>query len=193
MQRVCVFCGSTMGSRPAYAAAAAALGRHLAARGIAVVTGGGSVGLMGVLADAALTAGGEVIGVIPHDLVQREIAHRGLTALHVVDTMHERKAMMAGLADGFIALPGGIGTLEELFETWTWAQLGVHRHPVALLDVEGYWQPLLGTVRHLATEGFLRPATEQLLLVDDDPAGLLDRMGAHDPPAVRKWVRLGET
>src|SRR6185503_14872599 len=143
MSRLCVFCGSSPGHDPAYGAAAAQLGRVLAERGIGLVYGGGRVGLMGILADAALAAGGEVIGVIPQALLDREIGHRGLTQLRVVDSMHSRKALMGDLADGFIALPGGIGTLEELFEVWTWAQLGLHRKPCGLLDANGFYAPLV--------------------------------------------------
>ena len=158
-----------------------------------IVYGGGRVGLMGAIADAALSAGGEVIGVMPHGLVQREVAHMGLSKLHVVDTMHERKSIMADLADGFVALPGGIGTLEEFFETWTWAQLGVHRKPIALLDVEQYWAPLLGMLEHVRAEGFLRGTPVDLLVVDNDGERLLDRMDNHRAPELRRWLRPGET
>jgi uncharacterized protein (TIGR00730 family) len=179
--------------QPAYMSAARELGALLARRNIAVVFGGGRVGLMGPLADGALDAGGEVIGVMPHALVQREAAHMGLTALHIVDSMHERKACLEEMSDGFLALPGGIGTMEELFETWTWAQLGVHSKPVGLLDVADYWRSFTAFIDHMAAEGFLRPFTRELLLVDSDATRLLDRMSAYAPPAVTRWVRLGET
>lgn len=193
MEHVCVYCASNPGNNPAYIELAQTLGRLLAARGHTVVFGGGRVGLMGALADAALGAGGKVIGVMPHALVQREAAHRGLTELHIVDSMHERKAMLAQLADGFIALPGGIGTLEELFETWTWGHLGVHNKPIGLLDVAGYWHSLVEFLDHVGTEGFMRPNTRDLLLNDDDATRLLDRMSAYVAPAVTRWVRLSET
>lgn len=193
MRNICVYCGASTGANPAYAEAARALGALIAARGKTLVFGGGHVGLMGVVAEGALSAGGEVIGVMPHALVARETAHTGLTTLHIVDTMHERKAMLAGLADGFIALPGGIGTLEELFETWTWAQLGVHTKPIGLLDVAGYWQPMVDLFAHMSREGFLRPFTHDLLMVDDDASRLIARMEAYEPPAVTRWVRMPET
>ncbi|HEX2643195.1 MAG TPA: TIGR00730 family Rossman fold protein, partial [Thermoanaerobaculia bacterium] len=149
-------------------------------------------GLMGEVADAALAAGGEVIGVIPYALEAREVGHRGLTEMHVVDSMHERKARMADLSDGFLALPGGIGTLEELFEVWTWGQLGLHAKPCALLDVAGYYSPLLAFLDRTVDEGFLRPAHRAVLLVDADPEALLDRMAGFTPPAVEKWIGRGE-
>jgi uncharacterized protein (TIGR00730 family) len=192
LQRVCVYCASNDGVRPEYRTAARELGTLLAQRGHALVYGGGRVGLMGALADAALAAGGEVIGVIPHALVQREVAHHGLTALHVVDSMHERKSMLAELSDAFIALPGGLGTLEEFFETWTWAQLGVHRKPVGLLDVAHYWQSLVKMLEHAESEGFLRGAPRQWLVMETDAATLLDRMATFEPPPARRWLRLGD-
>jgi uncharacterized protein (TIGR00730 family) len=188
MQRVVVFCGSSPGARPQYADAATTLGRLLAEQGVAIVYGGASVGLMGAVADGALAAGGEVIGVIPQRLVDREIAHRGLSKLHVVGTMHERKALMAELSDAVVALPGGTGTLDELFELFTWAQLGLHRMPIGLLDVGGYWQPMLVFLRHAVTERFLRAEHLETLLVDPDPAGLLHRLAASHPAAVDKWL-----
>jgi uncharacterized protein (TIGR00730 family) len=193
LQRLCVYCASSDGVRPEYVAAARGLGTLLATRGQALVYGGGRVGLMGAVADAALAAGGEVIGVIPHALVQREVAHRGLTALHVVDSMHERKSMMSQLADGFIVLPGGLGTLEEFFETWTWAQLGVHRKPVGLLDVAHYWQSLVKMLEHAEAEGFLRGSPHDWLVTESDAALLLDRMSGFEPPPVRRWLGLGDT
>jgi uncharacterized protein (TIGR00730 family) len=188
VRRLTVFCGSSAGARPEYAAAAHALGRALAERGLGLVYGGARVGLMGAVAAAALAAGGEVVGVIPRALVEREIAHSGLTSLHVVDTMHERKARMSDLCDGFVALPGGLGTLEELFEVWTWAQLGVHAKPCAVLDVGGYYAPLLAFLDHGVREGFVRAAQRDLLLVDDEPGRLLDRMAAWVPPAATAWI-----
>lgn len=193
MHRICVYCASNPGHNPVYLQLAQSLGRLLAERGHTVVFGGGRVGLMGALADAALEAGGEVIGVMPHALVQREAAHRGLTKLHIVDSMHERKAMLAQLSDGFIAMPGGIGTLEELFETWTWAHLGVHAKPIGLLDVANYWRSLVEFIDHMGNEGFMRANTRELLLVDDDASRLLDRMGSYVAPPVTQWVRLRET
>ena len=193
MHRICVFCASNPGHNPAYLALTRDLGALLAQRGQTLVFGGGRVGLMGALADAALAAGGEVIGVMPHALVQREAAHRGLTRLHIVDSMHERKAMMSELADGFIALPGGIGTLEELFEVWTWGHLGVHAKPIGLLGVAGYWSSLVAFLDHMGQEGFMRPNTRELLLIEHDPANLLERMATYVAPPVTQWVRLSET
>src|SRR5512142_1896151 len=188
MRRICVFCGSSSGRNPAYLEAARATGRALAARGTGLVYGGGGVGLMGAVADATLDAGGEVVGVIPRALELRELAHRRLTTLHVVGSMHERKAKMAELADGFIALPGGMGTLEELAEILTWAQLGLHARPVGLLDVAGYYGPLIQFFDRAAAEGFIRPEHRRLLLVDRDPAALLDRFASWRPPAVERWI-----
>lgn len=193
MRRVCVFCGSSPGAGPAYAEAAGRLGRALASAGIGLVYGGAHVGLMGVLADAALAAGGHVTGVIPRGLVEREIAHRELSEQHVVGSMHERKALMAELAGGFIALPGGMGTMEELFEILTWAQLGMHRKPCGLLDVGGYFAHLFGFLDHMVAERFLRPEYRAMLLVDDDPARLLAALGRYQPPAVEKWIDRAET
>ena len=193
MQRICVFCASNPGHNPVYLALARSLGVLMAQRKHTVVFGGGRVGLMGALADGALGAGGEVIGVMPHALVQREAAHRALTQLHIVDTMHERKAMLAELSDGFIAMPGGIGTLEELFETWTWGHLGVHAKPIALLDVADYWKSLVMFLDHMGEEGFMRPNTRELLLIDDNAPRLLDRMTAYVSPPVTRWLRPGQT
>lgn len=182
MRRVCVFCGSSAGTRPAYAEAARATGRLIAERGLGLVYGGGEVGLMGIVANAALAAGGEVIGVIPEALTRMEVGHPNLTELHVVATMHERKALMAELSDGFVALPGGIGTLEELFEVWTWGQLGIHRKPLGFLDVEGYYEPLHAFLDHSVAEGFLKDRHRAMTAVDSDPAALLDRLAAYQPP-----------
>jgi uncharacterized protein (TIGR00730 family) len=172
--RVAVFCGSATGRGQVYATGAALVGQLLAERGITLVYGGASVGTMGILATAALNAGGDVIGVIPSELVDRELAHQGLTELHVVATMHERKALMAELSDGFLALPGGAGTLEELFEMWTWAQIGLHGKPIGLVDTDGFYQPLLRMTEHMAAEGFLRVDYRELIQVSQDPAVLLD-------------------
>ncbi len=188
MKRICVFCGSSAGKAPAYLESAQATGRALARRGLGLVYGGGSVGLMGALADAALAAGGEVVGVIPKALQLRELAHAGLTTLHVVGSMHERKAKMAELAHGFVALPGGIGTLEEFAETLTWAQLGLHARPCGLLDVSGYYEPLIAFVDRAVTEGFLRPEHRKLMVVAQEPDALLDRFEAWEPPPVEKWL-----
>jgi uncharacterized protein (TIGR00730 family) len=188
VKRVLVFCGSSPGLRPEYAAAAAELGRLLAARDLEVVYGGASVGLMGALADGALAARGTVIGVIPTRLVEHEIAHAGVTKLHVVETMHERKALMAELSDAVIALPGGSGTLDELFELFTWKQLGLHRKPIGLLDVEGYWQPLLGFLEHAVNERFLRVEYLEDLQVERSAAALLDRLAAHEHRSYDKWL-----
>ena len=174
--RVCVFCGSSPGAREAYLEAARSLGSLLAERGIGLVYGGASVGLMGEVADAVLAGGGEAIGVIPRRLVDRELAHAGLTELHVVETMHERKALMARLSDAFVILPGGAGTLDEFFEALTWRQLGLHAKPLALLDVEDFFEPLLALADHLVEEGFVQAAFRAVLLVERDPAALLDRL-----------------
>ena len=192
-RRIAVYCASNEGARPEYVAMAHTLGETIAARGYGLVYGGGRVGLMGAVADAALAAGGEVIGVMPHGLVAREVAHHGLTHLHVVDTMHERKAMIADLSDAFVAMPGGVGTLEEFFETWTWAQLGVHKKPVGLLDVAGFWVPLLTLLDHVEAEGFLRGTPRDWLIHHTQPAALLDALDLFEAPTVRRWLRVGET
>ncbi|HET9553469.1 MAG TPA: TIGR00730 family Rossman fold protein [Anaeromyxobacteraceae bacterium] len=188
MKRICVFCGSSPGNDPRYLEAAKVMGRTLAARKLGLVYGGSSIGLMGAIADAALEAGGEVIGVIPRALQLREIAHGGLTSLHVVPTMHDRKAKMAELAHGFVAMPGGMGTLEELAEVLTWAQLGLHARPCGLLDVAGYYRPLTAFFDQAVTQGFLRPEQRRLLLVEEQPAALLDRFASWTPPRVEKWL-----
>jgi uncharacterized protein (TIGR00730 family) len=193
LSSVCVFCGSNGGADPAYVAAAEAVGAGLAQRGISIVYGGGRVGLMGALADSARAAGGEVVGVMPQALVDREIGHTGIDDLHVVDTMHERKALMVELADAFIALPGGIGTLEELFEVYTWAQLGIHAKPLALLDVAGYYKPLAAFLDHAVTERFLRPESRAMLAVADSLEDVLDAFERWRAPATHKWIDLDET
>ena len=194
MRRLCVFCGSSPGARPAYGEAAEELGRLLVERGIGLVYGGGKVGLMGRLADAVLGEGGEAIGVMPEALVAKEIGHPGLADLRVVGSMHERKALMADLADGFVALPGGLGTVEELFEVYTWAQLGLHRKPCALLDVEGYYAGIASFLTHAVEERFLREEHRAMLVVEPDPRTLIDRLAAFEPDAVQpKWIGRGET
>jgi len=194
MRRICVFCGSAVGVRPAYADAARGLGRELARRGLGLVYGGASVGLMGVLADTVLGEGGEVIGVIPGPLAARELAHAGLTKLHVVASMHERKATMVRLSDGFVALPGGLGTLEETLEVLTWAQLGIHGKPVGVLDVEGYWTGLERMLVHAVGEGFVRAEHAALLLFGTSAPELLDRFAAWRAPAVpRAWLDPSQT
>lgn len=180
--RICVFCGSSTGRGDRYISAARRLGDLLARRGIGLVYGGAQVGMMGALADAALDAGGEVIGVMPRHLIDRELAHPGLADLHVVNTMHERKARMAQLADAFVALPGGAGTLDELFDIWTWSQLGLHDKPIGLLDVVGYFDPLLACVDHMVTEQFLTAANRDLLVVTSDATALVDHLvGSRSP------------
>jgi uncharacterized protein (TIGR00730 family) len=178
LKRLCVFCGSKHGVRPAYREAARAMGEALVAGGIALVYGGGRVGLMGVVADAVLDAGGEVTGVIPEAMSDREIAHSGLTDLHIVKTMHERKALMYNLSEGFVALPGGLGTLEELFEITTWSQLGLHAKPTGLLDVAGFYSPLVAFLDQLVSEGFVSRRHRGLLRVAADPVELLGRLAA---------------
>jgi uncharacterized protein (TIGR00730 family) len=190
MKRVCVYCGSSPGDRPDYADLARELGRTLAARGLGLVYGGGHVGLMGTLADAVLAAGGEVTGIIPQRLVDAEVAHHGLTSLEIVGSMHERKARMAELADAFIALPGGFGTLDELFEILTWAQLGLHGKPCGLIDFDGYYTPLVAWADSAVRAGFVRPAHRKLLMVDTDIACLLDRLADHDPTPLSKWADI---
>jgi uncharacterized protein (TIGR00730 family) len=192
MTSICVFCGSSPGNDPAYAEAAGRLGRILAERDTTLVYGGGHVGLMGVVADAALGAGGEVIGVMPRSLVDREIGHTGLTKLHVVGSMHERKALMSELSDGFVALPGGNGTLEEFFEVLTWAQLGEHGKPCGLLNVAGYYDPLLKVFDRMVEKDFLRGAHRELVLVAEDPSSLLQRFEGYEPPKTIKWIEDSE-
>jgi uncharacterized protein (TIGR00730 family) len=188
LSSICVYAGSSPGARPVYAAAARTLGEVIAGRGLGLVYGGGDVGLMKVVADAAMGAGGAVTGIIPRTLLEREIGHGALTELLVVETMHERKLAMAERADAFIALPGGIGTVEELVEVLTWTQLGVHDKPCAVLDVEGYWQPLLALLDHAVAERFLPETHRAMLLSDTDPDALLDALTAWEPQSVPKWL-----
>jgi uncharacterized protein (TIGR00730 family) len=189
VQRACIFCGSSPGARPAYTEAAEDLGMLLVENGITLVFGGATVGLMGRLADTVVSEGGEAIGVIPQALVDREIAHVGLTDLHVVDTMHERKQRMADLADAFVALPGGLGTLDELFEIYTWAQLGLHRKPIGLMNVEGYFDGLVGFLEHAVAERFVRDDHREMLIVEEEPAPMLERLKSFDPASLTpKWI-----
>lgn len=188
MKRVCVFLGSNPGNKPDYLKAAQDMGAELARRGITTVYGGSNVGLMGALANAALAAGGEVIGVIPEALQRKEIAHTGLTEQHIVGSMHERKALMAELSDAFIALPGGMGTLEELCEMLTWAQLGFHKKPCGLLDVDGYYESLNAFLDNAVTQGFIHAGHRGMLLSDKTPGALLDQFGGYVAPVVNKWI-----
>ncbi len=185
---LCVFCGSSVGARPAYRRAAQSLGEELAARGIGLIYGGASVGLMGAVADAVLASGGSAIGVMPRALVDAEVAHENLTELRVVQSMHERKAQMAALSEGFVVLPGGIGTLEEAFEVWTWSQLGLHGKSIGLLNVEGFYDGLERFLDHLVAEAFLRDVHRGILLSDDDPGRLLERIQRAEVPARPKWI-----
>ena len=192
MKRICVFCGSSPGGRALYADAARAMGLALAERGMGLVYGGGRVGLMGIVADTLLQAGGEVIGVIPEALMGREIGHLALTELHVVGSMHERKALMADRSDGFVALPGGFGTFEEFCEVITWSQLGIHPKPCGLLNVAGYYAPLLAMFDHAVAEQFVRPEHRELVLEDTEPGRLIERMRTFTPPCTGKWIRPEE-
>lgn len=188
LHSICVFCGASPGAQPIYRQAAENLGRHLAEQGLRLIYGGGAVGLMGVVADAALAAGGEVIGIIPQSLERAEIGHPGLTRLEVVDGMHARKARMAELSDAFIALPGGLGTLEELFEVWTWGQLGYHRKPLGLLDVGGFYSTLGEFLDHLVSEGFVRSQHRAMLQLGESPHALLQLLRSWQPSVAPKWV-----
>ena len=191
MDRVCVYCGSSPGKGATYVQAAQGLAQEIVNRGMGLVYGGASVGTMGVLADTVLAGGGMVYGVIPQSLVDKEVAHHGLTELKIVASMHERKALMAKYSDGFIALPGGLGTLEELFEALTWTQLGFHQKPCALLNIDGYYDPLIAFLDHSVNEGFVREEHRQMLLVDDSPAGLLEQMADYQSPVTEKWIEAG--
>ena len=187
-RRICVFCGSNLGITPSYRDATAVMGQLLADRGIELVYGGGNIGLMGILADTVLSAGGRVIGVIPESLLAKEVGHAGLTDLRVVQSMHERKALMADLSDGFIAMPGGFGTFEEFCEVVTWSQLGLQSKPCGLLNVENYFAPLLELFDHAVREGFLHEENRRLVLDDDDPSRLLEKMAEFRPQPVAKWI-----
>lgn len=193
LNRICVYCGSNPGRTDTYLKAARELGRAIAQQGVGLVYGGASVGVMGVVADAVLDAGGKVTGVIPEALVEKELAHNGLSELYVTDSMHERKRMMADLADAFVALPGGAGTLEEIFEVWTWAQLGHHRKPCALYNVDGYYDRLAQFLDHSVEEQFMKPAHRDMLIVTDRPDELLQRFAAYEPPLVGKWIGKEDT
>lgn len=188
MARICVFCGSSFGEKQAYREAAHALGEAIAAQGLGLVYGGASVGLMGTVADAALAAGGEVIGVLPKSLHDVEIGHTGLSKLHIVDSMHERKALMADLSDAFAVLPGGIGTLEEAFEVWTWSQLGIHQKSLGLLNVAGFYDRLEGFLDHVTSEGFVRPIHRDMLISEQSAVALVESLLAAEAPGVKKWV-----
>lgn len=193
MKAVCVYCGSSPGRLDAYADAARALGQALVARDLGLVYGGAGIGLMGLVANTVLELGGRAVGVIPQALARKEVVHRHLTELHVTQSMHERKTMMAELSDGFIAMPGGIGTFEEIFEIWTWAQLGIHAKPCGLLNVAGYFDALTNFLDHATAEEFLKPPHRALLIVEQQPEALLDRFASYQPPSVRKWLEPDES
>jgi uncharacterized protein (TIGR00730 family) len=188
IRRLCIFCGSSAGNRPAYRRAAEEIGSYLAKNEIAIVFGGGKVGLMGIVADSALAAGGEVIGVIPEHLMGREVGHCGLTKLHVVASMHERKALMADLSDAFLALPGGFGTFDEFCEVLTWSQLGLHQKPCGLLNVEGYFTPVLAMFDRAVADGFLRKENREIVLASDNLPEMMDKMRSWHPVVVEKWL-----
>ncbi len=190
---ICIYCGSSSGRLEAYSTAASELAQALVSRNIRLVYGGAGIGLMGRVADEVLKLGGQAIGIIPKALAHKEVAHKNLTELHVTDSMHERKMLMAELSDGFIALPGGIGTLEELFEIWTWAQLGFHNKPCGLLNVEGYYDLLIGFLDHVAAEQFFKKDHHALLLVETNPDVLLDRYAIYQPPELKHWLGKNET
>jgi hypothetical protein len=190
MKAVCVYCGSAMGASPVYAEAAKTFGRALVDANLALVYGGGKVGLMGVIADEVMARGGRAIGVIPELLVDKEVGHNGLSELRVVPDMHHRKRMMADLSDAFVALPGGVGTLEELFEVYTWAQLGYHHKPVGVLNIDGFYDPLMSLLTHTVSEGFMRQTYLDLLLVDADPKQLIDRLQHYHPTMQDKWSEM---
>ena len=193
IKRICIFCGSNKGTRPVYVQAAQTVARLLVAHQIGIVYGGGNVGLMGVLADTARAAGGEVTGVIPHSLMAKELAHNGLSDLRVVDSMHERKALMAELSDAFIALPGGYGTFEEFCEVLTWTQLGLQRKPCGILNVAGYYDHLLKLFDHAVAEEFLKSKHREIVLSDSDPGSLIRRLLEYEPPVIDKWISRKET
>jgi uncharacterized protein (TIGR00730 family) len=192
LRNICVYCGSNAGRQPIYTEQAQAFGRELVRRGLGLVYGGSSVGIMGVVADTVLAEGGQVVGIIPEALMKKELEHKSLTELHVVASMHDRKSMMAAKSDGFVALPGGVGTLEEIFETWTWAQLGFHAKPCGLLNVAGYYDKLAQFLDHTVEESFMRPQHRAMLVVESDPAALLDRFADYTAPSVPKWITATE-
>lgn len=193
MKSICVYCGSSHGRQDAYSSAAHDLAKSLVDRNLKLVYGGASVGIMGMVADAVLQLGGQAVGVIPEALARKEVAHTNLTELHVTQSMHERKTLMAELSDGFIALPGGIGTLEEIFEIWTWAQLGLHRKPCGLLNVKGYFDSLTTFLDHAVAEQFVKKPHRSMLIVEHEPRALLDRFASYEPPTIQKWVEKAET
>ena len=193
MKNICVYCGSNPGRQEAYSSAARALAQSLVDRNLGLVYGGASVGIMGLIADTVLQLGGRAVGVIPEALVRKEVAHQRLTELHVTQSMHERKTMMAELSDGFIAMPGGIGTLEEIFEIWTWAQLGIHAKPCGLLNAAGYFDALTTFLDHAVAEQFVKPPHRAILIVEQTPDVLLDRFASYQAPTVQKWVEKAET
>ena len=193
MKAVCVYCGSSPGRLEVYAGAARELGQALVARDLGLVYGGASIGLMGLIADTVLQLGGRAVGVIPKGLARKEVMHRQLSELHVTQSMHERKTLMAELSDGFIAMPGGIGTFEEIFEIWTWAQLGIHAKPCGLLNVAGYYDALTNFLDHAAEEQFLKPPHRSMLIVEQTPHVLLDRFASYQPPSVRRWLDADES
>ncbi|GHB19822.1 cytokinin riboside 5'-monophosphate phosphoribohydrolase [Pseudovibrio japonicus] len=193
MGSICVFCGSSTGKRPEYETAARLLGTEIAKRGNRLVYGGAEVGLMGIVADAALEAGGEVVGVLPEALAVKELAHKSLTSLHIVGSMHERKAMMADMSDAFVALPGGLGTMEELFEVWTWGQLGYHKKPCALYNANGFYGRMLAYLDFIQEEAFMKKTHRDMLVVGDNPAQLLDQIETYEAPSRYKWITRAET
>ncbi len=193
MNRICVFCGSKTGSEPLFLEMAIRLGQVLAERGLDLVYGGASIGLMGAVADSVIAGGGKVVGVIPEAMSSKEVAHDGLTEMHVVSSMHERKSMMARLADAFVALPGGFGSFEELLEMITWAQLGIHRKPVGILNVSGYYDPLIQLFERAIEEGFIKPRNRQLFVIEREPDRLLQTLVAHRLPEVKRWITERET
>jgi uncharacterized protein (TIGR00730 family) len=192
LNSICVFCGSNPGNDPAYLAAAIQVGKSIAARGYKLIYGGAEVGLMGAVADAALEAGGHVTGVMPKALVEKEIAHKNLSELHEVSSMHERKALMADLSDGFIAMPGGVGTLEEIFEIWTWAQLGHHGKPLAFMNIAGFYDPLGVFLDHQSDEGFVRKGHRDMAIFSDDVEEILNAFARYEAPQLQKWVERSE-
>ncbi|HKG23831.1 MAG TPA: TIGR00730 family Rossman fold protein [Blastocatellia bacterium] len=193
MKRICVFCGSSSGTSPAYLQTATRLGEIIAARGIGLVYGGARCGLMGAVANAAIENGGEVIGVIPEALIEKEIAHVGVSDLRIVGSMHERKMLMSDLADAFIAMPGGMGTVEEFCEILTWAQLGLHKKPCGLLNVEDYYHHLISFLDHAVAERFVKPEHRSLLVIDEEPQRLIERLESYEMPAVSKWIDRQDT